>query len=266
MDKPVSIIIPCFNHGKYLLEALASLENCDDSLFEAIIINDGSTEPGTLKILDEVGEKYKVIHQKNGGLCAARNAGIAKANGRYILPLDADNRIYPGYLAHGIPILDANLEVAVVYGKRDFFGDTNGAELFQPGEFDLARLAVGNYIDACAVIRKTALAECGYYATDLPEQGLEDWDLWLSIASKGWKFHFLDEVVYSYRFRPTSMARTMVASGDAEKNTAYIAAKHAMLFRKILTNQYFELKRRRGWTPYKLRIAAKRLFRSSDRL
>lgn len=259
MDKPVSIIIPCFNHGKYLLEALVSIENCDNSLFEAIIINDGSTEPDTLTILDEVGEKYKVIHQKNSGLCAARNAGIAKAKGRYILPLDADNRIYPGYLEHGIPILDANPEVAVVYGKRDFFGDTSVAELFQPGEFDLARLAVGNYIDACALIRKTALTDCGNYATDLPEQGLEDWDLWLSLASKGWKFHFLDEVVYGYRFRPTSMARTMVESGDAAKNTAYIASKHAMLFRGVLTEQYFELKRRRGWIPYWLRMAAKRL-------
>ncbi len=265
MDKAISIIIPCYDHGEYLLEALSSLDKCDSRLFEVIIINDGSTAARTLEILREVGKKYKVIDQENGGLCSARNAGIAEAKGKYILPLDADNRVYPGYLEHSIPILDENPEVAVVYGKRDFFGDTSGAELFQPEEFDLARLAVGNYIDACAVIRKTALADCGYYAIDLPEQGLEDWDLWLSIATKGWKFHFLDEVVYGYRFRPTSMARTMVESGDAEKNTAHIVAKHAMLFREILTAQYFELKRRRGWTPYKLRIAAKKLFRPGDR-
>lgn len=266
MDKRVSIIIPCYNHGKYLLEALASLEKCDAELFEVIIVNDGSTEAETLRILGELGTGYRIIDQTNGGLCSARNAGIREAKGKYILPLDADNKIYPEYIEHSIAILDINPEVAVVYGKRDFFGDTNGAELFQPEEFDLARLAVGNYIDACAVIRKTVLADCGYYSTDLPEQGLEDWDLWLSLAAKGWKFHFLDEVVYSYRFRPTSMARTMIESGDATKNTAYIVSKHAMLFREILTNQYFELKRRRGWIPYWLKMAAKRLRDGPQRL
>ncbi len=95
---PVSIIIPCFNHGKFLLEAIKSVEKCDKRLYELIIINDGSTDSFTANLIKSLlSQGYHVIEHENSGLSAARNTGIKAAHGRYILPLDADNRISPAW-------------------------------------------------------------------------------------------------------------------------------------------------------------------------
>ncbi len=257
MDKPVSIVIPCYNPGEYLFETLSSLEKCDPSLYEVIVVNDGSPNPKARDILAEVEKNYRVIHQENGGVGAARNTGVRAAKGNYILPLDQDNNIYPEYLTESLRILEENPAIAVVYGKRAFIGAPNTNDLGQPAEFDLARLFIGNYIDACAVIRKRAIEECGYFPANLPVQGFEDWDLWLSLAGAGWGFHFLDKVVYEYRIQQESMTTNLIHEDNLKRNTEFVTARHLPLFKKVFEEQYWELKRRRGWIPYWPRMAAK---------
>src|SRR4030088_1073065 len=96
----VSIVIPCYNHGAMLREALASIEQVRNAnLLEVIIVDDGSCEVETRKILDELEhEGHCVLRQPNRGVSAARNAGIRLANGESILPLDSDNRLRDVYL------------------------------------------------------------------------------------------------------------------------------------------------------------------------
>src|SRR5437899_68511 len=95
----VSVIIPCFNHGEFLMDAVHSVEECARTLYEIIIVNDGSTDPPTVQLLKDLEEKgYNIINQNNQGLAAARNNGIAAATANYILPLDADNKIRPEYI------------------------------------------------------------------------------------------------------------------------------------------------------------------------
>ncbi|MGL5195420.1 MAG: glycosyltransferase family A protein, partial [Chroococcales cyanobacterium] len=116
----VSVIIPCYNQGEFVLEAIASVESCQDPVYEILIVNDGSTSPVTQKVLTYLEKKgYQVIHQSNQGLAAARNTGIKKAQGRYILPLDADNKIKPDYITEAVAILDEHPEVGVVYGNAE---------------------------------------------------------------------------------------------------------------------------------------------------
>ena len=100
----ISIIIPCYNHGVMLREALASVEKArHPNLFEVIIVDDGSSEPETIRILQEVGEAgYQVVRQPNRGVGVARNAGVRLANGEFILPLDSDNRLRDVYLNEGV--------------------------------------------------------------------------------------------------------------------------------------------------------------------
>src|SRR5262245_16412104 len=103
----ISIIIPCFNQGHFLKDALLSLEKCDKNLFEIIIINDGSTDESTNRYLRELSDQgLHVIFQNNTGLGQARNNGIMEAKGKYILPLDSDNKIRPEYLIKAIEILE----------------------------------------------------------------------------------------------------------------------------------------------------------------
>ncbi|MEJ0107148.1 MAG: glycosyltransferase family A protein [Bacteroidota bacterium] len=199
----ISVIIPCFNQGFYIKEALESLDKCNQDLFEVIIINDGSTDVFTNEYLKGLSSQGgQVIFQDNTGLGQARNNGIKKAKGKYILPLDSDNKIKPEYLTRGLEVFEKDDDVAVVYGNAGYFGDKGGT--LRPGKFNLQLLMLRNYIDACAIIKKSVLERVGYY-DNMKIMGLEDWDLWLRIAFAGYKFHYIDEVLFEYRVTGKSM-------------------------------------------------------------
>ena len=86
MSALVSVITPCYNHGRYLDDAVNSIPyNKLDYTVEHIIINDGSTDEFTVQKFNEINNPHiKIIHQQNTGLSAARNTGIAAASGKYI--------------------------------------------------------------------------------------------------------------------------------------------------------------------------------------
>jgi glycosyltransferase involved in cell wall biosynthesis len=200
----VSIVIPCFNHGAMLREALASLEEVrNENLLEVIIVDDGSSDAETIRILKEVAEAgYKVVSQPNGGLGAARNAGIGGAKGEFILPLDSDNRLRRVYLEQGVSLLKENPSLGVIYADAEYFGEKTGR--WQVQEFDLLSLIRMNFIDACALYRKALWEGVGGYDEQMPWMGLEDWDFWLRVACHGGSFFHLPAVGFDYRVRSDS--------------------------------------------------------------
>ncbi|OQY71295.1 MAG: hypothetical protein B6D44_13215 [Ignavibacteriales bacterium UTCHB2] len=232
----VSIIIPCYNHGNHIREAIESVKACKYDNSEIIIVNDGSTEPSTLKIFSELErDGYFILHQENQGLGAARNNGIKISKGRYFLPLDSDNKIKPEYLIKGVPLLDNNKDLAVVYGKPFFFGTIERPWAVQ--EFCLEKLIISNYIDACAIIRKKAWEECGGYYEKKELMGYEDWDLWMRIAIKGWEFKFIDEFLYEYQVREGSMIENRENNSEVIK---YIFNQKELSLAKSYRDLYFK--------------------------
>ena len=221
----ISIIIPCYNHGRYVRDAINSVEECGDKhLYEIIILNDGSTDPLTIEVLQKLAaEGYHVINQHNQGLGAARNNAIKKALGKYILPLDSDNTIRPEYIYHSIKILETQQDVAVVYSDAEYFGGRKG--IYKSGEFNLQKLMIGNYIDACAVYRKSVWESVGGYDEKMPVMGMEDWDFWLNIALKGYGFHYIDQPLFCYRVLEQSMI-SAIHSGNAVALQAYMQEKY----------------------------------------
>ncbi|MFB2918604.1 glycosyltransferase [Aerosakkonema sp. BLCC-F2] len=233
----VTVVIPCYNQGEFILEAISSVESCQDRVYEILVINDKSTEKVTLNILDYLKENgYCIIEQeKNLGLASARNTGVEKARGRYILPLDSDNKIRPEYITKSIEILDKYPEVGVVYGDAEFFGERTG--IWEVGEFDINKLAGRNYIDACAVYRKQVWEDCGGYDTKIPDKlGYEDWDFWLSAAEKRWKFYHIPEVLFDYRVRADSMVSLCRIPENHERLVRYICAKHLEIYKTNFAN------------------------------
>ena len=200
----VSIVIPCFNHGAMLREALASLEEVrNENLLEVIIVDDGSSDAETIRILKEVAEAgYNVVSQPNGGLGAARNAGIRRAKGEFILPLDSDNRLRRVYLEQGVSLLKENPSLGVIYADAEYFGEKTGR--WQVQEFDLLSLIRMNFIDACALYRKALWEGVGGYDEQMPWMGLEDWDFWLRVACHGGSFFHLPAVGFDYHVRSDS--------------------------------------------------------------
>ena len=243
----VSIVIPCFNHGAMLREALASLEEVrNENLLEVIIVDDGSSDAETIRILKEVAEAgYNVVSQPNGGLGAARNAGIRRAKGEFILPLDSDNRLRRVYLEQGVSLLKENPSLGVIYADAEYFGEKTGR--WQVQEFDLLSLIRMNFIDACALYRKALWEGVGGYDEQMPWMGLEDWDFWLRVACHGGSFFHLPAVGFDYRVRSDSeivktigfdarMAREAVNLVEASPRLAklidYIFNKREMSFYK----------------------------------
>jgi glycosyltransferase involved in cell wall biosynthesis len=139
------------------------------------------------------------------GLAAARNKGISEAKGDYILLLDADNLIYLEFLEQAVKILDLNASVAVVYSDAEYFGNKTGR--WTVGEFNLQKLMIANYIDACAIVRKSVFDELGGYDIKMKEikSGWEDWEMWLRIAFAGKKFYYWPQIGFKYRITGESM-------------------------------------------------------------
>jgi len=242
----LSVVIPCFNDGEFIQEAISSVEACSDPIYEIIVVNDGSKDPSTLLILNELqSQGYKVINQQNRGPASARNTGIRAAQGEYILPVDSDCRIRPNYIHRGIEILDQCPTVAVVYSDVEFFGEKIGTGKIP--DFNLSWLVNHNYIDNCSVFRKSVWAECDPYDEDVPFYGFEDWDLWLSIAKKKHVFHHIPEVLFEYRVRSVSVSTAGRGEEKAKKMSRYIASKHAAFFPKEY-RYYFKLYR--GWLKF----------------
>lgn len=247
----LSVIIPCFNHGEFLPEAVASVTNTWRDDIELIVVDDGSTDERTCKEMDAlVAQGIRVVRQENQGLAAARNAGILAARGEYILPLDADNRLRPGYIEHGIRILDANPDFGVVYSDAQYMGTRT--DRWRVGPFDRDRLLEWNYIDACAVYRRSIWEQNNGYDGTMPVQGLEDWDFWLGALEHGWQFAYVPEILFDYRVVPQSMITgTFAFEAQIEE---FIAKKHGLLYR-------------RAWLPcMKERISVKLAFRRLSRL
>lgn len=248
----VSVVIPCFNHGEFLPEAIASVTNIRRNDIELIVIDDGSTDERTRKEIDALTARgIFVVRQENKGLAAARNAAILVSKGEYILPLDADNRLRSEYVDCGVQILDAAPEVGVVYGDAEYIGVATGR--WSVGPFDRDRLLNWNYIDACAIYRRSVWEQNGGYDGTMPVQGLEDWDFWLGALEQGWQFAYVPEIFFDYRRTEGSMiTRT---NGFERQISDFIAKKHGLLYRNAWLQLSLMLRREQSvrWNLLNLR-------------
>lgn len=245
MKPLISIIIPCYNSEETLEQTLKSVFNQNYDEWEAIMVNDGSPDNLETIALKWVGKdsRFKYYKKENGGLGSARNYGVEKALGTYILPLDSDNMIRPDFVLKAINIMDAQKKLGVVYGDVMCFGDKN--ERWYVGEFSLFKMLNHNFIDACAVIRKKLFDEVGDYDENLPYQGHEDWDFWLRVLKTGYKFYYLNEVTFDYRVSESSMIKSF-SHDMMQENINYIKQKHYDLYVKayhLLLNENEYLKR-----------------------
>lgn len=229
----ISIVIPCYNHGEYIPETIASIEQIEHKhLYEVIIVNDGSTDKTTndyLKNLQQENkENYTIVFQDNQGVCRTRNNAISIAKGDYILPLDADNILYPEYIYRSVEILDNNKDISVVYGNAKLIGEETGIRLQR--DFNLQSLMLDNYIDTCAVFKRSLWEDVGGYDPEM-KTGLEDWEFWLHAAFKGHLFHHIDEVLFEYRVVANSRTNKLISTKTNANNLLdYMSAKHTKYF------------------------------------
>jgi glycosyltransferase involved in cell wall biosynthesis len=233
MNPILSIIIPCFNAEATLESTLKSVLNQDFQDWEAIIVNDGSidgTDEIALKWTNQ-DKRFKYFSKENEGLGKTRNYGISRSNGIYILPLDSDNLLEKDFALNAIKALEKDSNIGVVHGDAEYFGERKG--LWKVDDFNLKKMFIHNYIDACAIYKKELWEKIGGYDENIPYQGHEDWEFWLSLGSHNVIFYNLRKVTFKYFVSKNSMIRSF-SDDMLFLNQDYIVKKHS----KSIHNEY----------------------------
>lgn len=178
----VSIVVPCFNGGRFLDGLLASLARQTFRDFEIIVVDDGSTDPDTLKRIASLPSEIIVVRQANAGLAAARNAGFERATAELVLPLDCDDELEPSFLAEAVTLLtESSSEFCFVFSHMRVRGAINGV---LPRHFDRFDQLFLNRLPYCLLMRKSAWAAVGGFDSSMRD-GYEDWEFNIRLTAFG---------------------------------------------------------------------------------
>jgi len=229
----ISVVVSCYNLGAYLDEAVQSVLTQTYQDFEIIIVDDGSTDRGTQALLDGYSRpRTEVIRAPHAGIASARNLGVARARGRYLCILDADDRLEPAYFEKAVRVLDADASVTFVSCWLRAFGEESWE--WKPDRCDLKTLLSEDTVLTASLVRKDVVVAVGGFDTAMPEQGDDDWHLWLTLAASGFSGVILPEILYHYRRRGASVS-TRCWHGAAHMPLArYRVAKYADAYRAHL--------------------------------
>jgi glycosyltransferase involved in cell wall biosynthesis len=229
----VSVIMPVFDAGRDLEQAVRSVAAQTWSDRELVIVDDGSRDPTTLALLDAIAREPGVtVHRTpNRGPSRARNFAIERARGSYLLPLDADDWLEPTFLEKTVPLLDADPAVGVVHTWVGFAGEHHG--VWRTGPFTLPELLSNCTIHVTSLFRREIWEQAGGFDPIFVDSS-EDWDLWLSAAAHGWRGQCVPEVLTWYRRSPRSRERTARRPGVPYKRMRDMVAKHRPLYERHL--------------------------------
>jgi glycosyltransferase involved in cell wall biosynthesis len=232
MAPRISVLLPCFNHGAFIHEAIASVRAQTFQDFEIIVVDDGSTEAETVAVLDALeGPRVRVLRTANHGLPGARNFAAAHAAGELFCALDADDRLAPQWFDKALAILDARPDLAFVSHWLETFGDERWS--WTPEACDLPSLLARNAVNGAALVRRNAFVAVGGYDESMRE-GCEDWDFWLRLVESGHRGHIIPEVLFYYRRRADSMSRLMLEAHTYKRPLQALVGKHAASYEACL--------------------------------
>jgi glycosyltransferase involved in cell wall biosynthesis len=220
----VAVVVPCFNDGKYLREALASVSQQEPC--EVVVVDDGSRDPMTLDVLEELRMSgTMVVTQVNSGLGPARMTGVRNTTAPFIHPLDADDLLAPGALTLLADVLEARPEAGLAWGSYRSFGTTSCYFPSAP-DLDPWRITYLDEIPATCMIRRETIEQYGGWE----HTGYEDWDLWMRYAESGVVGIGLTEVTLLHRQHSAPRLYTTTLETHA-RHWLTLESRHMALFR-----------------------------------
>jgi glycosyltransferase involved in cell wall biosynthesis len=204
----VSVVIASYNYANYVVETLDSVVSQTLPHIELIVVDDCSKD-GSVRVIrewmlehaDRFARSVLATPSENFGLAQTRNSAISLSFGQKIFVLDSDNIIVPRALQRHSEVMDRTGAQAV-YSQFEWFGSE--ARLGVADFWDVEKMRKGNYIDAMAMIARSAWEEVGGYSY-FDVMGWEDYDLWLKFIEKDFRGVFIPEVLCRYRVHPGSM-------------------------------------------------------------
>lgn len=227
----VTVIVPLYNYGHFVREALDSVAMQTIEALDVVVVDDCSTDDSPLiasRWMEENCTRFRraavLRHLTNGGLAVTRNTGFSQSKTEFVFPLDADNLLYPACLDKLVRSLhDARAAFAYCIVERFV---TPPAELPPPILMHLhpwrpETLPAGNVIDAMVLLRLSVWKQVGGYSLSMPCQGWEDYDLWFKIARIGGYGLHVPQILARYRVHASSMLHTVT---NKEKSIELLGA------------------------------------------
>jgi glycosyltransferase involved in cell wall biosynthesis len=230
----LNVVIPYYNMGKYIMECVQSVKASTYADIEILVIDDGSTEPESLAMLQQLGQMagVKVYHKPNEGLADTRNYGALKATGDWLAFLDADDVVAPDYYEKAMRILKQYTNVFFVGSFVQYFGDTNRKWATYTPQPPYA--LVHNPVNSSGLVYKKAAFLAAGQNDKTVDYGLEDYESVVHLLSKGYNGVVLPEFLFRYRVRGDSMIRKITRE-KLLYAYKYIAEKHSSYYATFAT-------------------------------
>jgi glycosyltransferase involved in cell wall biosynthesis len=230
----VSVIIPCYNLGPYIDEAIQSVLSQTVQDVEILVVDDGSTDPATTDLLrSSHWPQTRIFFTANRGLAAARNFLVEQAAGEFLCALDADDKLHPEYLARTLDALRRDRSLTFVSSRFRMFGDDDRV-LPQDLTCDLPTLLCDDPVFCAALVRRADVRAVGGYDDQMPAQGDEDWDLWIRLLERGGTGLILPDILFFYRRRRGSMCDSCTERETHLQLIDYLITKHRDSYRRHL--------------------------------
>jgi glycosyltransferase involved in cell wall biosynthesis len=229
----ISVIIPCFNQGEFLDEAVNSVLAQTFQDFEILIVDDGSTDEATGRLLSDFRRpKTRVWRTSNRGLACARNFLIGHATGDFLCALDADDRLRPEYFVEALQRFEDDPGLTFVSAWVEEFG-WHALE-WRQSRCDLPALLAEDTIMTAALVRRQPVVDVGGYDERMPAPGDEDWDLWIRLVKAGGRGTIIPRVLFEYRRRHGSMSAACTSGPVHLQLVRYLFRKHENAYRSHL--------------------------------
>jgi glycosyltransferase involved in cell wall biosynthesis len=240
--RTVGVVVPCYRHGIFLDECIASIKAQTLPAAQIVVVDDGSEDPETLAALARLDDdpEVQVLRQgQNRGPSAARNRGLAALDTAYFLPIDADDMLLPEALERLVAQLeDAPEDIGFVYPNLLHVG--NQSDYVCSPAYNLWLLMQQNYCPAPALFDGRLFDGTGVGYPEEIVVGHEDWDLVLELAEREIRGVPAEEPTFLYRKQGLSRVNAVDFGPDSFHET--IEGRHPHLYRNRS-----EIKRR--WSP-----------------
>lgn len=225
-ERKVSIIVPCYKQAVYLPETLNSVLSQTYTLWECIIVDDGSPDNTKEVALEYVNKdsRFKYVFKGNGGLASARNFGLKVAEGEFVLPLDSDDIIASDYLEEAIRVFEEIPQTKLVYCWGVLFGYRTGPwDVYYK---DYKSLLRDNSIFCSAVFRREDALSAGGYDEQML-YGYEDWEFLIRFLDDDSRVYQIPRPLFHYRTKPMSMLTCISNEASCkQKWEDYIYMRH----------------------------------------
>lgn len=232
MTSLVSIIIPCYNQELYIEQCLQSVLNQKYKNWECIIINDGSKDNSeeVIKSIIANDNRFTYRYIENSGVSNARNFAIHLAKGKYILPLDGDDKIGENYLKFALDYFALYPTTKLVYCKAELFGNIKQYWDLPPYDYDY--FLFQNIIFCSGIYKKEDYLKTSGYDINL-KIGYEDWDFWIQLLEKDDNVAQLDSIQFYYRQNENSRNSFLKNEDTHNKIKDYIYKKNIQKYLEI---------------------------------